>query len=176
MFSTLAWRLGCGRRLGDVRGLLVGHLRLGLGLDSFGSWSRQSVRASRTSSCALDRWELDPSNLSRPACLLRRDRCKTKWQLAGLLVSYRTLARCLRPHWSSSPAPAAKQLRGVLGAKTRQVPKVLQAVALPELRVERGAALGSRRPTCLFCSSTRGSGPNYSTSCLLVAARQQKQS
>ena len=46
--STRAHYLGCGRRLGDVRGLLVvGHLRSGLGLDSFGSWSRQSVRASR---------------------------------------------------------------------------------------------------------------------------------
>ncbi len=94
-----------------------------------------------TSSCALDRCKLEPSNLSRPACLLRRDRCKTKWQLAGLLVSYRTLARCLRPHWSSSPAPAAKQWRGVLGAKTRQVKKSCRQSHCPSSESSAGPLL-----------------------------------
>ena len=98
MLSTLARCLGCGRRLGDVRGLLVvGHLRSVLSLDSW-DWSCQLSALNLSLSRALDRWELDPSNLfPEPALLLRRDRYKTKWQRLPPAEPARKAGRRLEP-------------------------------------------------------------------------------
>jgi hypothetical protein len=54
---------------------------ISLWLDSWELDSRQRVSSRATLSCALDRWELDPLNLSRPALLVRRDAYKTNGSL-----------------------------------------------------------------------------------------------
>ena len=63
-----------------------------------GSWSCQLSALNLSLSRALDRWELDPSNLfPEPALLLRRDRYKTKWQRLPPAEPARKAGRRLEP-------------------------------------------------------------------------------
>ena len=94
---------------------------------------------------ALDRWELDPSNLfPEPALLLRRDGYKDKM---AAFAARRTRAKGKAPpralHWSSSPTPPAGPVLGVVGAKAIG----RRGGAIAALPVSRLGPLGENDPS-----------------------------